>query len=108
MGKRLKVNFVELHKTGDKLASKADEFENERKRMETLVADIPSAWQGEDSTQFVNTFTNYLESLKSETNYLIEWSTFFKSSSTMYGNDYNESLKKISDAIDSLEDDQNE
>ena len=108
MGKKLKVNFVELHKIGDKLASSADEFERERKRMTVLVSDIPNAWKGEDSTKLVNTFSNYLESLKSETNYLTEWSNFFKSTSSMYGTDYNESQKKISDAIDSLEDDQSE
>ena len=108
MGKKLKVNFVELHKVGEKLDSKADEFENERKRMETLVSDIPNAWKGEDSTKLVNTFNNYLESLKSETNYLREWSNFFKSASSMYGADYNEQQKNVSDAIDSLEDDQSE
>ena len=108
MGKRLKVNFVELHKVGDKLSSNAEEFENERKRMETLISNIPNAWKGEDSTKYVNVFTNYLESLKSETSYLREWSNFFKNTSSMYGNEYNESLRKIRDAIDSLEDDQSE
>ena len=108
MGKKLKVNFVELHKVGNKLASNADEFERERKNMEALISEIPNNWKGEDATRFVNTFNSYLASLKSETSYLREWSNFFRSSSSMYGNDYNESLKKISDAIDSLEDNQNE
>ena len=108
MGKNLKVNFVELHKAGDKFANTADDFEGIRKRMQVLVSDIPNEWKGEDANKLVNTFNNYLESLKSETNYLREWSNFFKSSSSMYGTDYNESLKKISDAIDSLEDDQSE
>lgn len=108
MGKKLKVNFVELHKVGNKLASNADEFERERKRMEALISEVPNSWKGEDATRFVNTFNSYLESLKSETSYLREWSTFFRSSGSMYGNEYNESMKKISDAIDSLEDNQNE
>ena len=34
---KLKVNFVELHKTGDKLANTADDFERTRKRMQSIV-----------------------------------------------------------------------
>jgi len=104
MSKNLKVNWIEINKLGDKLSTCSEELESSRKEMLILVNDIKSGWTGDDSNKFVTNFSNYLDGIKEEINYLNEWSIYFKESTNLYGGNFEECLKKIDSSIDSLED----
>ena len=108
MSKSLKVNWIEINKLGDKLSSCSEELESSRKEMLNLVNNVKSGWTGEDSNKFITNFSNYLEGMKTETNYLNEWSLYFKESSNLYGGNFEECLKKVENSISSLEDVSNE
>lgn len=95
MGKRIMVNWQKLDNLGNNTAKYAEEFEKIRGNIESIVGTINTCWQGIDAEKYIETTTNYLESLKQDTVYLYEISNYFKRSSMRYNSGVNNGISRL-------------
>lgn len=107
MGKKIKVNWTKVRNLGDKTAKNAEEFEQIRQRMVNSISSIQNCWQGLDANNFISNATNFLESLKVDSEYLSELSSFFGSASRMYNGGVEDGVNRIRNLRREIEEEQN-
>jgi len=95
MGRKIIVNWKQLNDLGINTAKNAEEFENIRSSIQSIMTSIENCWQGADSQEFIKQTTNYLETLKEDTAYLYEVSEYFNRSSKRYNNGVDSGLTSV-------------
>lgn len=78
MAKILKINCRELYKIGMYFGAQSKKLENIVNSMKNINSDIKSAWDGIDYNTFYENYNNFLSSIKTIENSLLEKSDLLK------------------------------
>lgn len=90
MGRKLYINWNELHDLARKTETNVTEMEKIRGNMMNIISSLSTCWTGGDSMNFITNSSNYLSVMKNDVNYLMDWTNAFYKSSSLYKNSVDE------------------
>lgn len=91
----LKINWNELRELGKKTHNTSILFEEGRSKYLEIIQSLNECWEGQDSVNFINNATNYLNILEDDSRYLSELAKYYNISAGTY----NESIDAHSEKI---------
>ena len=95
MERKINVNWTEVKALGKRTEENVIKFEVARKKFQEIINSLPECWRGIDAENFKTSMNNYLNLLKEDTAYLIEWSMMFDKSSSKYKGHIEDGVKKM-------------
>lgn len=101
----LYVDWQELTKLGETTEENVLLFEKARLSFENEIETLIECWTGNDSAVYQSKVLEYLEGLKTDVDYLYEWSTYFQKKARTYEGTEENSLQRLRSVMDQLEDD---
>jgi uncharacterized protein YukE len=95
MGRKLKINWVELSNIGNDTNDIVVNLEKAKLRIQSILNSMDEGWRGIDSTAYVNHYNEVLNELENEVIQLLEWSEYFDRSSKKYSSSQEEAVRDI-------------
>lgn len=102
MSKKISINWRKVTELGTRLDENINEFESARKKIQEIAISLDECWKGRDAENFRVSLFNYLESLKDDYNYLLQWESVFKRSAAKYSDGVEEGLRRVRSLEDEL------
>ena len=84
MNSKIFVNCDKLSESMFSFADIVNEINISREKMLEVVNSIYEDWSGIDSQTYINNFSNYLNGMEEDVNYLNEWADYLKKVSEMF------------------------
>ena len=84
MGRKLSVNWTELHDLGKRTKKNVNELENIRTNLYNIVNSLSSCWQGADASNYISNASSYLNMMKEDVDFLEQWANAFDRSASLY------------------------
>ncbi len=102
--RRLFVDWKDLGELGNTTEDNILAFEKARLIFENELETLIECWTGNDSAVFQNKTIEYLEGLKTDVDYIYEWSRYFKRKSRTYEGTEESSLQRMRSVFDQMDD----
>lgn len=95
MARNIKINCRRVYTVGSFYQQYAGEFKNIQEKMKNISYAIASAWQGQDSNNFIIKFNNHIEYLNNLIDFLNDKSEVLKQNALDHNNADKEFLSRM-------------